>query len=175
MSRLSQRGFTLVELMITLVVLAVLVTIAAPSFSAWMARSRITSQANELVGDISLARSESATRGARVRLCASSDGSNCSGSNWASGWLVFVDVNGDGSYTSADDTLLKVVGALSGNTTITASGFSTTGYIEFLPYGGLHSTAGSFTFCSSTISPSGTKVDVAVTGRPQATRISTCS
>lgn len=175
MSCLHERGFTLVELVVALVVLAVLATIAAPNFQAWMARSRITSQANELVADVSLARSESATRGARTAICISSNGTSCTGSDWAAGRLVFVDMDGDGSYTSGTDVLLKVVGPLSGNTSITAFGFSTTGYIQFLPYGGLHSTAGNFKFCSTTISPSGTEVDVAVTGRPQANRMSSCS
>ena len=171
-----QRGFTLIELMITLVVLIILTTIAAPSFSEWLARSRITSRANELVGDLSLARSESATRGARVTVCARSTNTACdAGGDWNNGWLVFIDLDGDGSI-DAGETVLKVGEAMSGNTRVVASGFGSTKYVRFRSYGGLDpATAGSFSFCSDTIVPNGVAVSVAAIGRAKAAKVTDCA
>jgi type IV fimbrial biogenesis protein FimT len=166
-------GFSLVELMVTLSVLAILVTLAAPSFVEWLARSRISSETNELVGDISFARSESATRGARITICASSDGSTCSTAtppSWEAGRIIFVDTDGNGARTGAE-TLLRSKAAFSGNTTVTMSGFPNA-YIQFRPYGGLSpATTGAFKLCSTSIAD-GKQVAVAVSGRPQASKVS---
>ena len=69
-----QSGFTLVELMVTLGVLAILVTLATPSFTSVINSNRLSSQANELVADIQLARSEALRRNRTVRLCRSTNG-----------------------------------------------------------------------------------------------------
>ncbi len=163
-------GFTLVELMVTMAVLGILASMAAPSFSAWLARVRITSQTNELMGDISYARSESATRGANVTICVSSDGKTCTGTDWAAGRLAFVDTNSNGAFDPGE-TVLRVSGTFSGNTCATATGFPHAAYIQFRPYGGLNPpTSGQFKLCSTSV-PDGTQVTVAVTGRPLATKV----
>lgn len=76
------RGFTLIELMITLVILAVLVLIAAPSFTEMMNRNNVVSGTNEVVSLLQAARLESVRRNARVEVCPSTDGTTCGGSNW---------------------------------------------------------------------------------------------
>lgn len=173
MQSFRQRGFTLVELMVALTVIIVLASLAMPSMIEFIARNRISSQTNELIADISLARSESATRGARVSLCVSSSGTGCGGSNWAAGRMVFVDTNGNGA-VDAGETILKVTSALGSNTTLTAAGFPNAAFIQFRSYGGLNpATAGSFTFCSASL-PQGRQVAVAVTGRPKSSTVS-CS
>ena len=85
----SLRGFTLVELMVVLIILAVLLTIALPSFSVLSLRTKLKSYANEVVTSAYLARSEAIKRNAPVRLCISSDGSSCAESgDWEQGWVV---------------------------------------------------------------------------------------
>lgn len=80
--RTPSRGFTLVELAVTLAVLAILVTMAVPAFTTLINGNRLTAQANELVADVQAARSEAVRRNQRVTLCPSTDNATCSGGNW---------------------------------------------------------------------------------------------
>ncbi|MDO8298340.1 GspH/FimT family pseudopilin [Lacisediminimonas sp.] len=85
----QSRGFTLVELMVTLAIFAVLVGVAAPSFNAIMVGPRLGSFANALSASATLARSEAIKRNTSVTLCASADGAACAASgDWEQGWIV---------------------------------------------------------------------------------------
>ncbi|WP_372015317.1 GspH/FimT family pseudopilin [Pseudoxanthomonas sp. 10H] len=86
-----QRGFTLVELMVTVAVLAILVGLATPSFTSVINSNRLTSQANEFMADLQLARSEAVRRNRTVRLCRSADGATCAAGagDWTS-WIVIL-------------------------------------------------------------------------------------
>lgn len=90
--RARMRGFTIVELAVTVAVLAILLAIAAPSFKEIMLGTKLTSQANSLVASAHLARGEAIKRNQPVRLCASSDGASCAGS-WEQGWIVITAAN----------------------------------------------------------------------------------
>jgi type IV fimbrial biogenesis protein FimT len=102
-------GFTIIELMITLLVGAILLGIAVPSFRNFVLDSRLTTEANSLVYSLNLARSEAVKRDGTVEVCASTNGTSCGGT-WADGWIVC---------TPAVDctTVLQTAGAIaSGNT-----------------------------------------------------------
>ncbi len=89
-------GFTLIELMITLFIAGILLTVGLPSLDSFMQRNRLVASTNELISAFHVARSEAIKLNARVSICASSDGVKCSGStSWNTGWIVFVDRNGD--------------------------------------------------------------------------------
>jgi type IV fimbrial biogenesis protein FimT len=84
-----QDGFTLIELMVTLMVLAILIGIAVPSYRDASLSSRLTAYANDLVASTQLARSEAIKRNSPVRLCASEDGATCAVDvDWNVGWIV---------------------------------------------------------------------------------------
>lgn len=89
-----QGGFTFMELMITIVIAAILATVALPSFVATIQNNRLTGQANEIMASLQYARSEALKRGLPVEMCASSDGATCGG-NWNQGWIVYADLGGD--------------------------------------------------------------------------------
>jgi type IV fimbrial biogenesis protein FimT len=89
----KQTGFTLIELMFTIVVLAVLLGVGVPNFRDFIRNSRLSTAANDLLADVNLARSESVKRRVPVSLCKSTDGATCETSNTTAfkRWIVFVD------------------------------------------------------------------------------------
>lgn len=100
-------GFTLVELMIAVAVMAVLIAAAVPSFVSIFNGNRLTAISNELAASLQSARMEALRRGQRVILCNSADGSACTAVGTAAwtGWLVFADVNSNGNREGAEPVL----------------------------------------------------------------------
>lgn len=84
-------AFTLVELVVTLAVVAILAVLVVPNMRNMILNSRLTTQANDLISDINVARSEAIKRGTNVVMCTSSNGTACTGSGWSSGRLIFED------------------------------------------------------------------------------------
>lgn len=101
-----QNGFTLVELLITIVVVSILLATAIPSFMQFIKNNRVTGQANSFVVSTQMARNEAVKRGAGTTLCAANaDLDGCSGSNdWSTGWIVFSDLNRDGAINTVTAT-----------------------------------------------------------------------
>lgn len=116
--RSAAAGFTLVELMVTIAILAVLVAAAAPSFMETIRTTRLQTQSNALFTALMLARSEAVKRNYRVVVCRSADGSSCAGAGgWEQGWLVYPDKDGDNTL-DADEPVIRAYGALTGNNTL---------------------------------------------------------
>lgn len=104
----AMAGFTLVELMVTLVVAAVVLGIAVPNFTGMVNSSRLAAQANELVTGIQLARSEAIRLNRQVRFCGSTDGVNCVAAGDWTQWLVL----------RADNNTLLHSGAVNASTRV---------------------------------------------------------
>lgn len=83
----GQRGFTLIEMMVVISLLAILLAVGVPSFRAMIQQNRVTAVTNDLVAALQFARSEAIRTGANVTVCSSSDQSTCSGT-WTNGWVV---------------------------------------------------------------------------------------
>lgn len=140
------RGFTLVELLVTVSVLAVLLAVAVPSFQSTIASSQLTGRTNELVSALNMARSEAIRRGTRVTLCKSSSGTACTTSgNWEQGWIAFVDTTRSGTSASVDsgETVLLLQQAISGTTLIKGS-TNVANYVSFGADGRPRTLAGAF-------------------------------
>lgn len=90
-NRLQMQGLTLVELLITLVVLAVLLSIATPSFKTQILNSRTMAMAETVNNTLSFARSEALKRKARITVCGTTNATSCNTADWTKGMLVFVD------------------------------------------------------------------------------------
>lgn len=169
------QGFTLIELMISIALLAILLGLAAPSYRAFVTSNRLTAQANELVGDLSLARNEAASRSRNVRVCIAASSTSCagSGSNWAAGWIVWADNNNNGGLDAGE--VIKYTAPLAGGVSMVAAGPSNLSSMVYLPFGGF--SAGSSTWTFTLCSPgdtAGRAVTVPITGRASAKRITTC-
>lgn len=119
----TQRGFTIVELMIVLLILAILATIAIPSFRDFIGNSKVTGATNDLVTAINVARSSALQRATPVSVCASTDQATCSGStNWATGWIAFTDDTGaPGVLNGPQDVLLQSWSGIKGDMLATSS------------------------------------------------------
>lgn len=94
--RRQASGFTLVELAITVVVLAVLIGMSVPLFTGLINGNRLTANANELVAAMQIARSESIRSNARTTLCQSVDQLTCTAATPWRGWIIFSDTDNDG-------------------------------------------------------------------------------
>ncbi|OPZ12344.1 MAG: hypothetical protein BWZ07_01386 [Alphaproteobacteria bacterium ADurb.BinA280] len=109
-----QQGVTLMELMVTIAIVGIVLSLALPSFNESMQRNRIAGQANDLMGALSLARMEAVRSNRPARVCASSDQATC-GASWADGWIVLADPDGNGT-----EDLLRA-GTISEKDTVTAT------------------------------------------------------
>ncbi len=115
----NMRGFTVIELLITVAIVGVLVGLAAPSFKRTIQSTTIASSVNTFLADLRFARSEAVRLGGGVvmcrsedpegaALCAATNGSGASGNGWVSGWIIFQDRDNDGARTAATEPLLRI-------------------------------------------------------------------
>lgn len=98
-------GFTLIELMFAVLILAILTTIAAPNFISFVKTNRAESEIREVASALAFARSAAVSRGKPISVCRSNDNATCSGS-WTDGWIVFID-NGTAGKVDGDDKVLR--------------------------------------------------------------------
>lgn len=144
-----ENGFSIIELMIVIVLIAIVSAIAVPSFTSIVKRNRLASQGNDFLASLNIARSEAIKRNLNVMLCRSADGATCAGAGgWDQGWLVFVDVDGSGGLNVGDDTII-VHGKLSNSSTLVPNGTYSTS-ITYMPRGYVSpAVAGGFVLCPS--------------------------
>ena len=132
------QGFTLIELMATVAMAAIVLTLGVPSMQSTINSNRASSYASRLITALNLARSEAVKRGVPVTVCKANlsggtpdcDANDCDGSSgascWEKGWLVFVDANGNGvlnedadkASCAGDECTLRVFEALPDKVTL---------------------------------------------------------
>lgn len=168
-----QGGFTLAELLVSLAVGALLLSLGVPSYSQFTQNSQQVTSANELLSSLHSARDLAVTRNARVTVCPSSNGVNCGGAKWHSGWIVFVDPNGN-RVVDADETV-SIAGDPFDSVEV-----STEDFPQFLLYrpngrvmvGNVRENMGEFTLCDRRGAAHARVVQVDISGRPQVAKSS---
>ena len=167
-------GFTLVELMMTMAVAAILMAIGLPSMRSMVQNDRQWTQASTLVLGLNAARSEARKQDASVEICPSTDGSTCNGASWSQGWIVVSTVpaaNAVGPIMAgpalAAGTTLTSVSSPAG-TAVTALYFLSNGMT--LLNNTLSSNA-AFTMCDSRGPSQARSIEVSLAGRVSSSSI----
>ena len=137
-TRTPQQGFTLIELMVAIAVLAILISIGIPAFRDLTASNQMRTGVNDLVAALHYAKAEAVSRGERVVLCKGTNTACQNSGDWTQGWAIFEDADADGVLDSGE--LLMAREALTGsvetfigsgtaadNVTFTAGGRTTLG------------------------------------------------
>jgi type IV fimbrial biogenesis protein FimT len=162
----GQRGVTLLELMIVVLLLGIVLSLGVPGFRELVLNNRQAGAVNEFITALQLARSEAITSNvaapAAVSVCPSNNGTGCAG-NWSDGWIVFTDANADGNL-AGDDRILRAVEAPQG---IDITG---PGWIGFRRDGRVLAGA-DFEFCDARGSAKARVVQVGISGRPAASKV----
>lgn len=125
----AARGVTLVELMVALVVAAILLAVAVPSFRHLMGSSNLGGVTNDLAGDIAFARMESVTRRVDIAVASSSAG-------WAAGWTVQIPSAATTGLPPPPE-ILRTHPPIPNTYTVTVAGAATK--VEYQPDGSLNS------------------------------------
>jgi type IV fimbrial biogenesis protein FimT len=163
--RQRQSGYSLYDLIITSAVASIL-GVSAVGMSSLVQDARMTAAANQLMGHLSLARSEAIKRNTMLALCKSKNGVSCSGeSSWHEGWIVFTDDNNNHE-VDAGETVIHVQQALEGNMTLRYGETGKYSYVRYNPSGEVWPGA-TFTFCDRRGADNAKAVVVYWTGRPR--------
>lgn len=138
-----QRGVTIIELMVTIAVAAILIAIAIPSFSTVVNSNRLAGNANELLATLQTARVEAIRRNLRTVVCRSDNGTTCNtaNGNWG-GWIAFVDTDNSGSFNAGDVLLSSTIVATPVKITASPAVSGASSQIIFRPDGMAHEASG---------------------------------
>jgi type IV fimbrial biogenesis protein FimT len=163
-----QRGFSLAELLATMGIAALLLSVGLPGLSSFAKDARQVSVANELLADFHYARDLAITSNSRVTICPSSNGATCDGAGWNAGRIVFVDTDGN-QVVSAGETVQRVTSDM-GQVAVATTEFGTS--ITYRPNGRamanvVRDNTGEFVICDDRGAEHARALIVDMSGRPR--------
>ena len=162
----KQSAFTLIELITTVAVFLLIITIGVPSMNNYFQNNRLITETNTLVGAINITRSEAIKRRTNVTLCKSDNGANCNpGATWDSGWIIFINTDNDSpAQVDAGEEILKVNGGAMGGNSLQSSA----ALEHFITYraNGFSNAQGQFILCNKKGADSARAITISRTGRP---------
>ena len=168
------QGWTLIEALVVLSIMAVLAALGFPSFFGVIQQTRLTAATHELLSTLSLARSEAIKRNARTVLCVAAGENACaSAGQWNQGWLLFEDINSNGAVDTAEN-IIRYQPALHAQLVIKGNA-PVAKYVSFLGTGRSHMLsgamqAGTISICHRASTPvEGRTIVLNVVGRPRVT------
>lgn len=180
MKNAQQRGFTLVETMVTLSLAAASLTAGVPMLKGMSDSMRLKSVSEGYFHSLMLGRSEAIKRNARVVLCKSADANTCTTQGrWEQGWLVFHDANNNAKLDAGETVLARQEALprgvrLSGNQPVAS-------YVSYTSLGNAATTgggfqAGTFTLCNQSAGKADAReIVIASSGRPRTRKVSLAS
>ncbi len=165
-------GFTLIELMVVVALVAVLQSLAAPALMSLANSMRLTTATNLLFSSLLLARSEAIKRNSRAVVCKSATGSACiTTGGWEQGWIVFHDANNNAALDSGEAILSREQTVsppirLTGNSPVASYVSYTAMGTSNYPSGAFQT--GTFTICpESSTSVAAREIKISISGRPR--------
>lgn len=174
-------GMTFIELLTTISIAAILLTVAVPSFNSMLQSSRFAGFSNAYLTNLHLARSEAIKNNSRVALCKSADGATCTSDGyWSQGWLVFRDANNN-AQVDVGENVLRVHEALPINLVLMGNA-NVASYVSYASSGYARLTSGAFqagtlTLCQPSASGGEARqIVISATGRPrvQKSNVASC-
>ena len=158
------KGVTLIELIVTTSIIAILASIAAPSFADLRRDSTRTATVNAFFHSLFLARSEAIKRGQVISICKSQDGATCApaGAQWHEGWIVFANTDRDDLPVRDpnEEILLVNAGWPGGTITSNREAYSFRAYRQAV-------VNGTIVFCDARGSAHARAIIISHTGRPR--------
>jgi type IV fimbrial biogenesis protein FimT len=173
--KILRSGFTLVELLITVAVVAIVLALAAPTLREVILNNQRSTQLNAIMSSLNVARAAAVQRGVNAIVCIT-DGAtppdcDTSATTWEDGWIVFADNNGNGAYDNASEDLIQAHAPLEDGATLRGDSAEVTRAITFNARGFCAScaegTEGVLQLCDPRAEAEARGVSISRTGRAQ--------
>ena len=158
----QQRGFTALELIVTMTIVAILLAAAVPAFKNYNWNLRMKTAMDTLQSDLNLARGRAISHNIQTVICPVSTNGDCSGQTaWQGGWIVFADLNADRNKQKSEP-LLKQAGAIE---MLHISSSSSRNRVRFYPHGSAPGSNASILFCDARGAAEAGTISVSNSGR----------
>ena len=162
MGKRDQQGFTALELIVTMAIITILLTMGVPAFENYGWNLRMKTAMDQLQTDLNLARGQAISQNSQTVICPANDDNDCSGqSEWQGGWIVFTDLNGD-RHRQDSEPLHKHAGAME---MLTINSSRSRSFLRFYPNGSAPGSNISILFCDKRGAAQAGTITVSNSGR----------